>query len=151
MISNDHALRLADVIISLLKAGHSIQRALFEAPKWLDASVADVVRNHTTAIGVGRPLTHVIAELGSLNPLLIPILEVVAQAADDGAPAVEQLEHIVADVRSRRRRLHEQHLARLPVQLIMPVVACILPAFILLGVVPLFVAVMPSLGTPTIP
>ena len=42
-------------------------------------------------------------------------------------------------------------LARLPVQLIMPVVACILPAFILLGVVPLFVAVMPSLGTPTIP
>ncbi len=148
MIDDDHALHIADVLISLLHAGVSVQRALFEAPRWLDDPVARVVREHTAALAIGAPVTGVVAALGRLNPLLMPVLDVLTHAAHDGAPATEQLAMVVTEVRNQRRRSHEQRLARLPVVLTLPVVLCVLPAFILLGVVPLFVAVMPSLSTP---
>ena len=147
MITDDDALHLADVIVSLLHAGLSVQRALFEAPPWLNESVAASVQTFTAALGVGAPLVTVVDGLSRLNPLLSPLLDVLAQAARDGAPAAEHLSMITAEVRGTRRRVHEQQLARLPVALTLPVVLCVLPAFIMLGVLPLFIAVMPSFGT----
>lgn len=146
MITDDDALHFADVIVSLLLAGVSVQRALFEAPMWLEEPAAASVRTHTTALGVGAPLQTVVAGLSRLSPLLSPLLDVLVQAARDGAPAAEHMSMITAEVRGARRRVHEQRLARLPVALTLPVVLCVLPAFIVLGVLPLFVAVMPSFG-----
>lgn len=146
MITDDDALHFADVIVSLLLAGVSVQRALFEAPMWLEEPAAAWVRTHTTALGVGAPLETVVAGVSRLNPLLSPLLDVLVQAARDGAPAAEHMSMITTEVRGARRRVHEQRLARLPVALTLPVVLCVLPAFILLGVLPLFVAVMPSFG-----
>lgn len=146
MITDDDALHFADVIVSLLLAGVSVQRALFEAPLWLEEPVAATVRTHTTALGVGASLETVVGGVSRLNPLLSPLLDVLVQAARDGAPAAEHVSMITAEVRGARRRVHEQRLARLPVALTLPVVLCVLPAFIVLGVLPLFVAVMPTFG-----
>jgi Flp pilus assembly protein TadB len=151
MISDDHALHFADAIVSLLHAGLSVQRALYEAPRWLDEPASSVLHGHTAALAVGAPIRDVIASLGRLNTLLPSILPVLTQASRDGVPAAEQLAMVVAEVRDQRRRVHEQRLARLPVKLTLPVVLCILPAFIALGVVPLVIAVMPALGSGATP
>lgn len=147
MISDDEALQFADVVTSLLHAGASVPRALYEAPRWLGEPTADEVHRHTTAIAVGRSVADVADDLGRLNAVLPPIFAVLVRASADGSPVADHLQTLVAEVRAQRRRLLEQRLARLPVRLTLPIVACILPAFILLGVLPLAVAVAPSLGT----
>lgn len=147
MISDDEALHVADVITSLLHAGTSVQRALYEAPRWLAEPTAAEVRRHTAAIAVGRPVGEVASDLGGANPVLSPILAVLERATDDGSPVADHLESLVTEVRAQRRRLLEQRLARLPVRLTLPIVMCILPAFMLLGILPLAVAVAPNLGT----
>ncbi len=147
VISDDEALQLADVLTSLLHAGTSVARALYEAPRWLGEPAAAQVRQHTTAIAVGRPIADVVGDLGRLHAALPPILTVLVHASADGSPVADHLQTLVAEVRGQRRRLLEQRLARLPIRLTLPIVACILPAFILLGILPLAVAVAPSLGT----
>ena len=44
-----------------------------------------------------------------------------------------------------RRRRAEEAARRLPVQLLFPLVLCVLPAFVLLAVVPLLLAAVPQL------
>lgn len=147
MIDDDQALHIADVLTALLHAGSSVQRALYETPRWISEHTAGEVRRHTTALAVGRPVADVALDLGRLNPALPPVLAVLARASHDGSPVAAHLDVLVAEVRAQRRRLLEQRLARLPVRLTLPIVTCILPAFVLLGILPLAVAVAPSFGT----
>ena len=60
------------------------------------------------------------------------------------APALERLG---VEVRLRRRHLAEEQARRVPVRLLGPLVACVLPAFALLTVVPLLVASLQTLPT----
>lgn len=147
MITDDEALHVADVITSLLHAGTSVQRALYETPRWVAEPTATEVRRHTAAIAVGRPIGDVANDLGGLHPVLPPILAVLVRATDDGSPVADHLQALVAEVRAQRNRLLDQRLARLPIRLTLPIVSCILPAFVLLGILPLIVAIAPSLGT----
>jgi len=55
----------------------------------------------------------------------------------DGSPLGPALERLGAEVRVDRRRAAEERARRLPVQLLFPLVVCVLPAFGLLTVVPL--------------
>lgn len=146
MICDDHALHFADSIASLLHAGVSVPRALFEAPLWMHEATTHTLRAHTAALAVGAAVGDVVDALGRLNRLLPPILDVLTQASIDGIPVADHLALVVSEVRNQRRRVHEQRLARLAVRLTLPVVTCVLPAFIVLGVIPLIAAVMPSLS-----
>lgn len=74
-----------------------------------------------------------------------PLVRVLTGALRDGTEVVGPLERLAVEVRTHRRRLAEEQARRLPVQLLFPLVVCVLPAFGLLTVVPLLSGALASL------
>lgn len=66
-----------------------------------------------------------------------PLIRALVAAERYGTPVVEALARVSADLRTERRRQAEIAARRLPVKLLFPLVACVLPAFVLLTVVPI--------------
>ena len=62
-----------------------------------------------------------------------------------GAPIGETLTRLAGDARAATRRRSETAIRRLPVQLVFPLVLCILPAFALLTVAPLIAGALHAL------
>lgn len=60
-------------------------------------------------------------------------------AVEAGVPAASLLVEAAREERSRTEHLLEQHAERLSVRILLPLAACILPAFVVLGVVPVVV------------
>ena len=63
-----------------------------------------------------------------------------------GAPIGPALDLVAADLRLRARRRAEVRARRVPVRMLFPLVTCILPAFVLLSVVPMVAASLRDLG-----
>jgi tight adherence protein C len=68
-----------------------------------------------------------------------PLARALATAVEEGVPFETTLRRVAAEVRARRRREAEEAARRVPVRMLFPLVACTLPAFVLLTVVPLLV------------
>jgi len=66
-----------------------------------------------------------------------PLVRALVAAERYGTPIVDALARVSADLRTERRRQAEIAARRLPVKLLFPLVACVLPAFVLLTVVPI--------------
>lgn len=73
------------------------------------------------------------------------IVDVITMADRDGGPLGPVLTQLMSEIRAQRRRDREAEARRLPVRLAGPLVICILPSFILLGLVPLIAAALASL------
>ncbi len=78
------------------------------------------------------------------HPQLAAFGEHLAFAHATGAPTAELLESGARQARDRRRQEAEQRAARLGVQMVIPLGVCFLPAFILLGVVPVILSLLPG-------
>lgn len=63
-----------------------------------------------------------------------------------GAPTVELLQVSARQARAERRQEAERRAARLGVQMVLPLGLCFLPAFVLLGVVPVVLGLLPELA-----
>lgn len=92
------------------------------------------------ATSLGRDPAVVWAELGS-DVVLAPLARPLARAHASGAPLADALTRAVDDVRAAQRARSEAALERASVQVAGPLGLCFLPAFVLVGVVPLVVAV----------
>lgn len=75
---------------------------------------------------------------------LAAVDEVLALSRRAGVPAVELLRSEARALRSRERSAGQQRAARLGVTLMIPLGLCTLPAFMLLGVLPLLISVLSS-------
>lgn len=71
-----------------------------------------------------------------LAPAGAEFVEVLRASVRDGAAVAPALSALADEQRMRRRRALEAALRRLPVLLLLPLVVCVLPAFMLLTVVP---------------
>jgi tight adherence protein B len=76
------------------------------------------------------------------------IAPVLALSRSAGAPAAELLRAEGEDARLDARAIAQERAATLSVKLMLPLGLCVLPAFMVLGVVPLLVAVVTSTVTP---
>jgi tight adherence protein B len=76
---------------------------------------------------------------------LAPLVRALRDHERDGTPLLAALEAAAATLRHERRRHAEAAARRAPVALLFPLVLCVLPAFVLLTVVPLLVTAMSSL------
>ncbi len=92
---------------------------------------------------MGEPLADALDRLADLGPVVHPLAAALVVAERHGAPVGLRLERLAHDARLGHRRRAEEAARRLPVQLLFPLVGCILPAFGLLTVVPLLAASMP--------
>lgn len=71
------------------------------------------------------------------DPALAPLARTASRAMTSGAPLSDALEHLAADCRERRRAEAEAAAKRVGVRAAAPLGLCFLPAFVLLGVVPI--------------
>ena len=101
-----------------------------------------------SAAAAGRPradaLTVALAPLGERAHALAQVL---ADHLRYGVPILPALERTSLELRLDRRRQAEIDARRVPVQLLAPLVTCVLPAFALLTVVPLLAASLDGLPT----
>lgn len=99
-------------------------------------------------IELGVPRQIALQSLAKRNPdgdleALVGVLE---NAERFGTEVSSSLESFSQEVRSRRRRSAEEQARRAPIKILFPLVFLILPAFVLLSVVPLMLSTFSSLG-----
>jgi tight adherence protein C len=98
-------------------------------------------------VSFGDRLTDALPELArDLGEPTRPLVAALISAERDGAPLREPLERAATIARDVRRRRAEETARRVPVQLLFPLVACVLPAFALLTVVPLLAGTLRTLS-----
>lgn len=111
------------------------------------------LRAELTAMALGggtsieRAQELVAGELGVADPAdeeATGILGILALAEDAGVPAAELLRAEAERQRYDARAAGQAGAQRLGVQLLLPLGLCVLPAFVLVGIVPLIVAVLSS-------
>lgn len=102
------------------------------------------------AVGQGRRLGEALAVLVEHHgDLARPLVAVLRAALDDGDALAPGLARLAADTRDLRRRRAEESARRVPVRLLLPLVACSLPAFAVLTVVPIVAGALSGLRFPT--
>ena len=75
-----------------------------------------------------------------------PLVAALVGSIRYGAPIGPALDLVAADLRLRARRRAEVRARRVPVRMLFPLVTCILPAFVLLSVVPMVATSLRDLG-----
>lgn len=87
--------------------------------------------------------------LGSLGPALGPdadgLVDALRRSATSGADLEPLLVQVAGDARSRRRAAAQAAARRLPVAMLLPLAGCILPAAIVLAVVPVLLVSLAAL------
>jgi Flp pilus assembly protein TadB len=105
------------------------------------AAVAEV----PPRVARGERLADALDRLGELDDSIRPLATALASAERYGVPLGPTLDRLALESRLARRRRAEEVARRLPVQMLFPLVLCILPAFTLLTVVPLVLAELDGL------
>jgi tight adherence protein C len=103
---------------------------------------------HAAAVAAGAGEARADALVRALTPLgdgARRLADVLADHLRYGLPLGPGLDRLGAELRLHRRRRAEQAARRVPVRLLGPLVACVLPAFALLTVVPLLAASLRAL------
>ena len=97
------------------------------------------------ALAVGTPPAQAWQSLAGADPAqraadpLAPAARALARASDGGAPVAAAVSRLASEVRAERRGAAEQAARRVGVLAVAPLGLCFLPAFVLLGVVPVVV------------
>ncbi len=131
---------LADVIDLLavaLLSGNTVGAATRQVIEWADGEYADAFRWCERQVAQGRTLSDALEMLPTrLGPQVQPLVAALVATERYGSPIAQSLTQLAADSRADRRRRAEAVARRLPVTMLFPLVVCVLPAFLLLTVVP---------------
>ena len=133
--------RAADVVALCLDAGATVPVALRETAVVIGGPVALDLEEAATALSWGADLGDLCAGSALVSAL--------ARSAMTGAPAAALLRQLADDQRARRRWELLDGARRAGVQAVAPLAVCFLPAFVLVGIVPVVVGVARSLLSPT--
>lgn len=122
--SLSHAGLLAQLVAIAMSGGAASERA---------RTLAEAAFSRFVGVGIG-------GELGDASS----VDGVLALSRRAGIPAAELLRSEAQQARLEARSAGQKRAARLSVSLMLPLGLCVLPAFLLLGVVPLMIAVLAS-------
>lgn len=126
---------LADLLAGLLASGATVRDALQAASEAMPEPTARILRAATASVDLGAdPADAWLAtETSSAHR---PMIEALQRAHHSGAPAAPLLARVADDLRRDRRRTVEVAARSAGVRAVAPLALCFLPAFVLLGVVP---------------
>jgi tight adherence protein C len=136
---------LVDLFRLAVGAGLSIHQVIAVVVPHAPAVSVPALHEVQRRVALGVRLGDALDALDELGEPIRPLVAALRAAAFDGVALVPALDRAAADARLQRRRSAEISARRLPVQLLFPLVLCVLPAFGLLAVVPLIVAALGSL------
>jgi tight adherence protein C len=136
---------VVDLFRLAVGAGLSVHQAVEAVGARADDPVGPALREVVRRVDLGERLGDALTSLRPLGDAARPLVSALTAAARYGSPMGPALERVAEDARMLRRRHAEERARRLPVQLLFPLVMCVLPAFGLLAVVPLLAGSLPSL------
>ena len=139
---------LVDLFVLAASVGHPVWRSLELVSTRAPAAVRPMVVAACAQVERGAPLASALEQFGRiLGPLGCTLTDALVSGLVTGSPLGPALAGVAEAAHDRRRRQAEEAAKRLPITLLVPLVCCILPAFILLAVVPLLVGSFASLQT----
>lgn len=137
------AATLLDLTAAVLRAGVGIEGSLRRLAE--DVPGAQALDRVHRALALGQEWEDAWRSVDDI-PELKRFGENLAFAYTTGAPTAELLELTAVQERARRRQRIDEQAARLGVQMVLPLGLCFLPAFILLGVIPVVLGLMQELA-----
>lgn len=146
MAESDDLARVVDVLLVVLSAGHSIHNAVALAcPAAGSGPVARLLSEVAEDTARGAGLLESLGDRtagaqGGTRALLVAL----SAAVRSGSPVAPALQRIGDSERVRTHRRTQERVRRLPVTLLGPLVLLVLPAFVLLAIVPVLVTVARS-------
>ncbi|GAB4098216.1 type II secretion system F family protein [Sinomonas halotolerans] len=138
----DSALML-ELVGAMLQSGLALPRALEVVSRACPGPSSPVLARAAAALGLGVDWQSA-WPAGDRVEAVAEVREALRFAAATGAPSAGLLFARARQLRRRRHRELERRAAALGVRLVVPLGACSLPAFLCLGVVPVFLAMFPS-------
>ena len=139
---SDLALAL-DVLAGCLAGGATVPAALTAARAVSTDRVSRAFATAALALDRGDDPDEAWAFVGEEVPELAAVSRLCARAASTGAPIAPELHRIAASHRTALQASRRRQLQRASVWLVLPLGSCFLPAFVLVGVVPLVLGAMP--------
>ena len=147
--SRDALGEVIDMLAVALLSGLTVAQALSQIVDWGADQPGGVDRDPPTdeysvafawcldQVAEGRSLSVALERLPErIGAHVYPLVSALVATERYGAPIAHSLTALAADVRAERRRGAEAAARRLPVVMLFPLVVCVLPAFLLLTIVP---------------
>ncbi len=133
------------LVAAALRAGAAPGDAVVLVCSALPGAAADRLAPVAAGVRLGVPLASVWADLVR-DPELAPLGRTLARAHDTGAPVVAAVERLADDLARSARAAVEDQARSIGVKAAVPLGLCLLPAFVLIGIVPLVVGLLGSLA-----
>lgn len=133
-----------DLVAACLDAGGAPGPALRTVGAALGGPVSEVLARCCRRLDLGGDPASVWEEL-SAHPELGPLGRTFARAHESGSSVSEAVHHLAEDLREASRAEVEARARRLEVKVALPLGLCLLPAFVLLGIVPMVVGLFGSI------
>ena len=138
-----------DLVVLAIRAGLLPPAALDAAAAHLAGPVRSAFAEVGSRRARGERFADALAALtDALGDTARPMVDSLAAADRYGLPIAPVLERLAAEARADRRRAADAAARQLPVRLAAPLVACTLPSFVLLAIVPLLVGAFSSWRLP---
>ena len=136
---------VVDLFRLAVGAGLSIHQSVEVVAACAPDPIGSALREARRQVLLGVRLGDALQGLHALGDPARPLVSALIGSARYGSPLSVALDRVAVDARLLRRRRAEERARRLPVQLLFPLVMCVLPAFGLLAVVPLLAGSLPSM------
>ena len=134
----------ADLMAACLSAGAGIVDALTAASAAVGGRLAELAGPVIDELRSGSPPDHAWA-LWLTEEQLAPVARSCARSSGSGAAVAAELARVAARLRARHRALVQERVARASVWVVLPLGLCFLPAFVVVGVVPLVMGLLHTL------
>ena len=146
---------LLDLLASCLAGGAPLPEAARAVAAAVPGPAGERLGEVSAQLAVGTPPAQAWALLTGGLPVsgpgadpLAPAARALGRAAEGGAPVAEAVARLAADARAQARAQGQQSARRVGVLVVAPLGLCFLPAFVLLGVVPVVAGLVgPLLAT----
>lgn len=137
---------LLELFVVLVNVGLTPPLALVElaqaAPPAWQPAVADAASRQRSGERFADALLALTERHGDVAETFVGVL---AHADRYGEPVAPVLDRLAAEARQARRRQAEADARRIPVRLCFPLATCVLPAFVVLTIVPLLAGTFSSI------
>lgn len=136
-----HVVHLLGVVLA---SGVSVQEALLDVARALPGPTADHLRLASGRIALGVPPATVWAEVSGL-PGLAPLGRALERAATSGSAVADVVRRLGEDLAHDARHEVEDRARKVGVKAALPLGLCLLPAFLLIGIVPVVASALASI------
>ncbi|MGI8427137.1 MAG: type II secretion system F family protein [Actinomycetota bacterium] len=137
-----------DLLVVCMQGGLNLSLSLQRVASNTSGLLGKELSRTVEEIDLGVPLTTALVALGDRNPSedMGALVGTLVNADRFGGRAASSLETLAGEIRRVRRRKAEEQARRAPVKILFPMVFLILPAFLVLTVIPVVLGTLRNIG-----